>query len=44
MADRPARAAPPGDSGELRVDAFGAAHLVDTGARPGVRGIRWEWD
>ncbi|MEW9534503.1 hypothetical protein [Microbispora sp. NPDC049125] len=40
----PDASAPPRDAGELRVDAFGTAHLVDTGARPGVRGIRWEWD
>ncbi|MEU6409314.1 hypothetical protein [Microbispora sp. NPDC046933] len=39
----PDASAPPRDAGELRVDACGTAHLVDTGARPGVRGIRWEW-
>ncbi|WP_311931138.1 hypothetical protein [Microbispora sp. H11081] len=39
----PDPAARPRDAGELRVDAFGTAHVVDTGARPGVRGIRWEW-
>ncbi|RGA03881.1 hypothetical protein DI270_016750 [Microbispora triticiradicis] len=39
----PDASAPPGDAGELRVDAFGTAHVVDTAARPGVRGVRWEW-
>ncbi|ETK35928.1 hypothetical protein Mco01_05640 [Microbispora corallina] len=39
----PDASAPPRDAGELRVDAFGAAHLLDTDVRPGVRGIRWEW-
>ncbi|GII55240.1 hypothetical protein Pth03_36290 [Planotetraspora thailandica] len=31
------------DLGELHVDAFGTVHLVDAGALPGARGIRWEW-
>ncbi|WP_432931803.1 hypothetical protein ACQPZZ_12695 [Microbispora sp. CA-135349] len=39
----PDASAPPGDAGELRVDAFGTAHVLDTGARPGIRGVRWEW-
>ncbi|GII27072.1 hypothetical protein [Planotetraspora mira] len=33
----------PGDAGELHVDAYGTVHLIDADARPGARGIRWEW-
>ncbi|MGI5162844.1 helix-turn-helix domain-containing protein [Spirillospora sp. CA-253888] len=41
---QPNVATPPAAVAELRVSAWDTVHLAEVEVRPGVHGIRWEWD
>ncbi|TYK47104.1 helix-turn-helix transcriptional regulator [Actinomadura decatromicini] len=41
---QPNAATPSTDVGELQLSGWCAVHMADMEVRPGVHGIRWEWD
>ncbi|MBO2458297.1 hypothetical protein [Actinomadura violacea] len=41
---QPNTVTPPADVAELRLSGWRAVHVAEMEVRPGVHGIRWEWD